>query len=1147
MKKVPNLQPRLPNNNGLKLAIVGEAPGQDEETMGLPFIGHSGQLLSAILAQNGLSREQVFLGSVCQVRPPNNEIDRFDFYGSEIQESLTTLRADLATFHPNCTLALGRTAFRALCPMAASIDEDGVQSWQISNFRGSVLDGTMSGLLPDGHAKVIPSYHPAYTLRVYSDLPYLRWDVARAKRHSAFSDLRRTERQLTIKPSHAEVCDLLRSILATRQPCAFDVEGYCNNIGITMCSIARSPYECLVIPFFDGGQHAWSLEQESEIWSLLAQWLSNSSCPKIVQNGAYETFILAWSHGVALAGIAEDTMFKHWELHPELEKSLAIQASIYTEEPYYKHERLADDVDTKRFYNAKDSAITFECSNVQDSQLRTQKGSLDHYRFNVALMPAMSYLMLRGCNFDHRRAAQHTITAEATCEQLMLRIESHLGRPFNAKSTNDKKWLLYEFFEYKPFIKQGSPDYSTKEEVLLRYYAKHRHPLLKVLIDAISARTRISDINKLTCDADSRIRSNYNLVGTNTGRLSSSSSSAMCHYFTKTGVLKWDFTGTNLQNVTKDLRDCFIPDSEEFDFWQCDLSGADGWTVAADLAALGHPTMLEDYLAGIKPAKVLLLLLEEHEAGRNPALLNALDRKELAARTKAIKFPDGRDALGRQGDWKYLCMKRVQHGCVTGDHEVLTMFGWKNISQLNKDEAILTYDQTISTARWDVPSKLTNYVYEGELHNFEGVAYSLQVTHDHRMPLTTNNIPKVLLAEELLTRKAGKLPVSSEDYFITNEQPTETFVRQLAAFQADGYVTRAGHVGFHLKRQRKIDRLVQLFGTPDTHCYAADTTQQYTYKLPELAKCKKTDWSMLRLNGANMRIYLEESLHWDGSVQHELNHKRQEITTVELLRAEVLNTMAHLCGLGSQLTPNARTSGFGSSMHSVSLNRRKFANVDTLQMWKRRSESETVYCVTVSTGFFFVRRRNKIMVTGNTNYGMEPDKLSATIFKDSEGTIDLSTKDASLYQYLYKLRYNPTARVQWITRQLAEKGYLEAACGIRRRFYGIRNPRSPEPEVVREALSFEPQANTTYATNRALYNLWFDPQNRTSRQSLFVEPLLQVHDALAGQSKRSHRDFAATKLRQWFSTKLTIHGLPITIPFEGGFGPNWRDTKAYEI
>ena len=87
---------------------------------------------------------------------------------------------------------------------------------------------------------------------------------------------------------------------------------------------------------------------------------------------------------------------------------------------------------------------------------------------------------------------------------------------------------------------------------------------------------------ELKTDRDSRIRCSYNLVGTETGRLSCSGS--------VTG------SGTNLQTITKQLRYLYQPDPGYY-FFQCDLSGADGWTVAARASQLGDPTMLDDYRA----------------------------------------------------------------------------------------------------------------------------------------------------------------------------------------------------------------------------------------------------------------------------------------------------------------------------------------------------------------------------------------------------------------------------------------------------------------------------------------------------------------------------------------------------------------------
>jgi len=81
--------------------------------------------------------------------------------------------------------------------------------------------------------------------------------------------------------------------------------------------------------------------------------------------------------------------------------------------------------------------------------------------------------------------------------------------------------------------------------------------------------------------------------------------------------------------------------------FQCDLSGADGWTVAAHCASLGDKTLLDDYLYGIKPAKVLCYMLRH---GANS--LAGKTREEIQILTKEVK----------KEDWDYFACKCGQHG-----------------------------------------------------------------------------------------------------------------------------------------------------------------------------------------------------------------------------------------------------------------------------------------------------------------------------------------------------------------------------------------------------------------------------------------------------------------------------------------------------
>ena len=64
MTTVPN---RFPTSAFSRIALVGEAPGSQEESYGEPFVGTSGRFLSALLGRAGTTRESCFIGNVSQI------------------------------------------------------------------------------------------------------------------------------------------------------------------------------------------------------------------------------------------------------------------------------------------------------------------------------------------------------------------------------------------------------------------------------------------------------------------------------------------------------------------------------------------------------------------------------------------------------------------------------------------------------------------------------------------------------------------------------------------------------------------------------------------------------------------------------------------------------------------------------------------------------------------------------------------------------------------------------------------------------------------------------------------------------------------------------------------------------------------------
>jgi uracil-DNA glycosylase len=130
-------------NASADLMIIGEAPGEDEDRKGEPFVGPSGQLLDAMLKAIGLNREHVFIANVLKCRPPEDR----NPHVSEIVCCDAYLQRQIELVQPKLILALGRVAAHHLL---VSKEPLGALREKPHHYNGIPL---------------LVSYHPAYLLR----------------------------------------------------------------------------------------------------------------------------------------------------------------------------------------------------------------------------------------------------------------------------------------------------------------------------------------------------------------------------------------------------------------------------------------------------------------------------------------------------------------------------------------------------------------------------------------------------------------------------------------------------------------------------------------------------------------------------------------------------------------------------------------------------------------------------------------------------------------------------------------------------------------------------------------------------------------------------------------------------------------------
>jgi len=125
------------------LMIVGEAPGEAEDSSGRPFVGRAGQLLDKILVSVELDRDEVYITNLVKRRPPGNRNPRPD----EIDASAPILLEQIRIIRPHVIATLGNV------PTQWFLDtNDG-----ITRLHGRWHD--WNGV------RLMPLYHPAYLLR----------------------------------------------------------------------------------------------------------------------------------------------------------------------------------------------------------------------------------------------------------------------------------------------------------------------------------------------------------------------------------------------------------------------------------------------------------------------------------------------------------------------------------------------------------------------------------------------------------------------------------------------------------------------------------------------------------------------------------------------------------------------------------------------------------------------------------------------------------------------------------------------------------------------------------------------------------------------------------------------------------------------
>lgn len=535
-----------------KLMIVGEFPTEQDTLAERPFVGPAGQLLDGMLKDAGIDRHQCYLTYLLKYRPPANNFAKATDLGIDINKQVENLFKEINEIKPNAILALGEKALYYLTGYKG-----------IKSYRGSILRGKIPNV------KIIATYPPSAFLRdgekgamTYAARSYVLLDFARAWDEAKNSKWDLPVRRLEIARNSSDVQKFFAQYNG-QKIAANDIESVkC----VPSCmSFAFNRHHAMSIPLLPGLINtSSSLSDTAESWRYIQNKYLELGI--VGQNFKYDEHKLTNPCGFGGIRLHADTAMMAHVLYPEFPKALEFLTSVFTREPYYKSEYKdwvpgKDSYEQVLSYNAKDSAITFEVYEELEKELK-EEGLWEFYFyfFNHA---HRLYTDIENCGVavDFKVRAELITKYTEKAKKLQEFIDEVVGKKVNVNSPQQMNKLLYQFLEL-PRRKDSSEDtiIALMQNAIKADKHLWKKSLLKAILDLRKTKKTIGNYLKARTDFDGRMRTQYNINGTENGRTSTSKVDS------RKRINRPVFTGLAFQTITKhgqvgtDLRKMLVPD-----------------------------------------------------------------------------------------------------------------------------------------------------------------------------------------------------------------------------------------------------------------------------------------------------------------------------------------------------------------------------------------------------------------------------------------------------------------------------------------------------------------------------------------------------------------------------------------------------------
>lgn len=329
--------------------------------------------------------------------------------------------------------------------------------------------------------------------------------------------------------------------------------------------------------------------------------------------------------------------------------------------------------------------------------------------------------------------------------------------------------------------------------------------------------------------------------------------------------------------------------------------------------------------------------------------------------------------------------------CLTPDTEILTEYGWQNYESFCKNTPSECFSYNTETR--EIEKTPINFVvendYDGLLYCNDGKRVCYSVTDKHDMYV---NVKKHGGEKEWQIRKADDVPYSSsfivagqkEDGWEISEAQ-KTIYRIIMAVQADGYIVNfsntASQVRFHFTKERKINRVKELVGElgetykefvdneGKTHITLSSSLSnciaEYMNPLRLVVNTKELPIELLNLKSKDLRDLVMEYLFWDGRYENYLNNNNMIITSTNIRTLDILQAMATMCGMRTNLRLERGKNGNNSSCWDLILYNNQSEVTPSNDTYSTKEYKGKVWCINNDNHTIITRKNGRTVILGN--------------------------------------------------------------------------------------------------------------------------------------------------------------------------------------